>query len=198
MLFDPYHCFTPQDFVFKIARSQLELEGYWALRRAIFCEEQAIFHDSDRDTVDDRAIPIVCESLLAAMGGTPLAVVDRLWTPSLPASVEIWDGMTAASRAYGVPIVGGHTTVTGSGNAFLAAAVLGKARKLITSFDARPNHDLLMAAVITLPIKSSSRLEAIKSKPYQELPNASQQILGKCIRPNTKIRCHCRWVACWW
>jgi uncharacterized protein len=82
---------------------------------------------------------------VAAMGGRPIAVVDVLWTPSLPKSAEIWDGMAAASRAYGVPIVGGHTSVTGSGNAYLAAAVLGKARKLITSFDAQPDHELLMA-----------------------------------------------------
>src|ERR1700732_697930 len=31
-----------------------------------------------------------------------------LWTPRLADSAEIWDGMVAASRAYEVPIVGGH------------------------------------------------------------------------------------------
>jgi hypothetical protein len=67
MLFDSYHCFTPQDFVFKIARSELELIGYWELRRTIFCEEQKIFRDSDRDAVDERAIPIVCQSVIAGM-----------------------------------------------------------------------------------------------------------------------------------
>src|SRR5260370_18436871 len=75
MLFDTYHCFTPQDFVFKIAQTQLELEGYWALRRAIFCQEQGIFHESDRDTVDERAIPIVCESLVAGMEDLVVGVV---------------------------------------------------------------------------------------------------------------------------
>ena len=82
---------------------------------------------------------------IAAMGGRSLAVVDVLWTPSLSDSAEVWDGMAAASKAYGVPLVGGHTTITGGGNAFLAAAVLGKAHKLITSFEARSNDDLLMA-----------------------------------------------------
>ncbi len=81
---------------------------------------------------------------VAAMGGRPLAIVDVLWTPNLPESANIWDGMAAACRAYDVPIVGGHTTVTGTGSVFLAAAVLGRARKLITSFDARPADDLLM------------------------------------------------------
>jgi AIR synthase-related protein len=82
---------------------------------------------------------------IAAMGGRPIAVVDVLWTPSLEHSSTIWEGMGAASRAYGVPIVGGHTTITKSGAAFLAAAVIGRAEKLLTSFDARPGHDLLMA-----------------------------------------------------
>jgi AIR synthase-related protein len=82
---------------------------------------------------------------VAAMGGRPLAIVDVLWTPGLDRSAPIWEGMTAASRAYGVPVVGGHTTVHEAEAAFLAAAVLGKARKLMTSFEARPGDDLLVA-----------------------------------------------------
>jgi AIR synthase-related protein len=82
---------------------------------------------------------------VAAMGGWSLAVVDVLWTPGLECSTEIWEGMSAASRKYGVPIVGGHTTVTKNGSSFLAAAVLGKAKSLITSFDAQPGDDLLVA-----------------------------------------------------
>ena len=58
MVFDPFNRFTPQDFVFKIARTQEEIEGFWALRRAIFCEEQKIFRVTDRDEVDATAIPI--------------------------------------------------------------------------------------------------------------------------------------------
>jgi uncharacterized protein len=82
---------------------------------------------------------------IAAMGGRPLAVVDVLWTPDLEASAPIWEGITAASRAYQVPIVGGHTTLTKASSVHLAAAVLGKARRLITSFEARAGDDLLMA-----------------------------------------------------
>ena len=43
MLFDTYHHFTPQDFIFRIAETPEALEGYWSLRRAIFCDEQGIF-----------------------------------------------------------------------------------------------------------------------------------------------------------
>ena len=82
---------------------------------------------------------------IAAMGGRPLAIVDILWTPGLEQGAAIWEGITAASQAYGVPVVGGHTTITRSGTSFLAAAVLGRANQLITSFDARPGDTLLMA-----------------------------------------------------
>jgi len=82
---------------------------------------------------------------VAAMGGRPLAIVDVLWTPDRTHSAAIWEGMSAASSAYGVPIVGGHTTTHQSKSPYLAAAVLGKARKLITSFDAQPGDDLLVA-----------------------------------------------------
>jgi hypothetical protein len=83
---------------------------------------------------------------VAAMGGKPIAVVDVLWTAGLERSSQVWQGMAAASRKYGVPIVGGHTTITGAGSSsYLAAAVLGRAEHLITSFDARPSDELVMA-----------------------------------------------------
>ncbi len=75
MIFDPFHQFAPQDFIFKIARSQDELAGYWELRRAIFCDEQGIFSGTDRDAIDGDAIPIICESLIAGMGDAVVGVV---------------------------------------------------------------------------------------------------------------------------
>jgi hypothetical protein len=67
MLFDSFQEFTPQDFIFKIARTDEDLSGYWALRKAIFCEEQKVFQVSDRDEHDEHAIPIVCTTLIAGM-----------------------------------------------------------------------------------------------------------------------------------
>ncbi len=85
---------------------------------------------------------------ISAMGGRPVALADILWSPSDEISSQIWQGMQAAARAYGVPIVGGHTTHTGfaSGNAALGAAVIGHAGdRLITSFDAKPGDHLVIA-----------------------------------------------------
>lgn len=75
MIFDPFQPSLPPDFAFKIARSSEEMNGYWELRRAIFCEEQRVFTESDRDDVDERAIPIVCETLIAGMEDSVVGVV---------------------------------------------------------------------------------------------------------------------------
>jgi AIR synthase-related protein len=82
---------------------------------------------------------------VAAMGGRPMAIVDVLWTPSLDQSGQIWEGLGTASKAYDVPIVGGHTTVARGNSPFLAAAVLGKANRLMTSFEATAGDDLVVA-----------------------------------------------------
>jgi uncharacterized protein len=79
-----------------------------------------------------------------AMGGRPVAVVDALWSGNANEAHDVLAGMAAASKAYGVPIVGGHSNVRSDG-AQLAVAIVGRARKLLTSFDARPGDALLMA-----------------------------------------------------
>jgi AIR synthase-related protein len=82
---------------------------------------------------------------IAAMGGRPLAVVDALWADGADGAEPVLSGMRAASERFGVPIVGGHTNLrTGRGQ--LAVAILGRARRLMTSFDARPG-DRLIAAI---------------------------------------------------
>jgi len=80
---------------------------------------------------------------VAAMGGWPIAVVDAIWSKTPGESQAIWEGIHAASKAYGVPIVGGHTNCH-SPYPGLAAAILGRADRLITSFDARPGDALLV------------------------------------------------------
>jgi AIR synthase-related protein len=83
---------------------------------------------------------------ICAMGGRPVAVVNVIWTPDYGASNELWDGMKTAANDYGVPIVGGHTTITPNAETvYLAAAIVGKAGSLLTSFDAKPRDALLLA-----------------------------------------------------
>ncbi|MBA5805210.1 sll0787 family AIR synthase-like protein [Rhizobium changzhiense] len=82
---------------------------------------------------------------VVAMGGRPIAVVDAVWADGEAGATPVLDGMRAASSAFGVPIVGGHTNIR-SERGQLSVAILGRARRLLTSFDARPG-DVLVAAI---------------------------------------------------
>jgi AIR synthase-related protein len=82
---------------------------------------------------------------IVAMGGRPIAVVDAVWANGEAGATPVLEGMRAASSAFGVPIVGGHTNIrTERGQ--LSVAILGRAKTLLTSFDARPG-DVLVAAI---------------------------------------------------
>ena len=81
---------------------------------------------------------------VAAMGGRPVALVDAIWSDGEANAAALLDGLKAASRAFGVPVVGGHTNVRSCQQQF-AVAILGRARVLLTSFDAQPGDKLIAA-----------------------------------------------------
>jgi uncharacterized protein len=80
---------------------------------------------------------------IAAMGGRPIAVVDALWSQGQAGADPVLKGMAAASAAYGVPIVGGHSN-NRAAHGQLAVAVLGRAKALLSSFKARAGQHLVM------------------------------------------------------
>ncbi|MGO6719979.1 sll0787 family AIR synthase-like protein [Rhizobium ruizarguesonis] len=82
---------------------------------------------------------------VVAMGGRPIAVVDAVWANGEAGATPVLEGMRAASSAFGVPIVGGHTNIR-SERGQLSVAILGRAKTLLTSFDAKPG-DVLVAAI---------------------------------------------------
>ena len=102
-----------------------------------------IFVDTDPWFAGWSAI-MVNVSDIYAMGGKAIAVVDTLWSDRLD-NKALWAGMKAASEAYNVPIVGGHTNCHSPYKA-LSVAILGRAKQLISSFKAQPG-DLLLVAV---------------------------------------------------
>jgi uncharacterized protein len=69
-------------------------------------------------------------------------VVDALYAGTAAAAEPILAGMADAAARLNVPLVGGHTNLHSPYPA-LAAAILGRARRLLTSFDARPGDDLV-------------------------------------------------------
>ncbi|TCR67881.1 sll0787 family AIR synthase-like protein [Rhizobium sp. BK376] len=82
---------------------------------------------------------------VVAMGGRPIAVVDAVWSNGEAGAAPVLEGMRAAARTFGVPIVGGHTNIR-TDRSQLSVAILGRAKKLLTSFDAKPG-DVLVAAL---------------------------------------------------
>ncbi|MCP1197555.1 sll0787 family AIR synthase-like protein [Acetobacter senegalensis] len=81
---------------------------------------------------------------IAAMGGRPMAVVDALWSDTSEVAGSILSGLQDGARTYGVPVVGGHTNMRSTHNS-LSVAILGRARHLLTSFDAQPGEVLIAA-----------------------------------------------------
>lgn len=82
---------------------------------------------------------------IAAMGGYPLAVVNALWSAGEEKAKLLLSGMAAASAAYAVPIVGGHTNLR-SAQTQLAVSIYGRAQALLSSFAARPEQ-IIVAAI---------------------------------------------------
>lgn len=80
-----------------------------------------------------------------AMGGLPIAVVDTIWSGSAAKTQLIWDGLMAASQAFNVPIVGGHSNGHSPYDA-LSVAILGRASHLLTSFTAQAGDVLVLVA----------------------------------------------------
>ncbi len=85
MILEPFSEYRPRDFIFKIAASPDELDGYHTLRRAVFCEEQQVFEHGDHDRIDDHALPLICATLIAGMVDEVVGAVriderePRLW-----------------------------------------------------------------------------------------------------------------------
>jgi AIR synthase-related protein len=81
---------------------------------------------------------------VAAMGGRAIAVVDAVWSAGATQAEPIVAGLAEASARYGVPVIGGHTNTRATVN-LLSVAILGRAKLLLTSFDAKPGETIIAA-----------------------------------------------------
>lgn len=81
---------------------------------------------------------------ILAMGGRPTAVVNALWARNEEKAAPILAGMRAASEAYGVPIVGGHSNFSANQEQ-LSVSILGHANKILSSFEAQAGDHLMIA-----------------------------------------------------
>lgn len=77
-----------------------------------------------------------------AMGGRPVAIVDVIISTDDESTSEILRGIRDNASRYGVPVVGGHISEDAPA-ASLAVFILGRAKKLLSSFNARGGDELV-------------------------------------------------------
>jgi putative N-acetyltransferase (TIGR04045 family) len=80
---------------------------------------------------------------LAAMGATPVGLLDALAARDRSFASRVLTGLRRASQAYDVPILGGHTQL--GVPAALSVTALGRATKPIPGGGGRPGHRLRLA-----------------------------------------------------
>jgi putative N-acetyltransferase (TIGR04045 family) len=81
---------------------------------------------------------------LAAMGATPLGLLDALGARDAAAAARILDGLRAACAAYAVPLLGGHTQL--GVPAALSVTALGRAAAPVPGGGGRPGHEVRLTA----------------------------------------------------
>jgi hypothetical protein len=82
-----------------------------------------------------------------AMGGRPVALVDVLFSRDGESAGEVLRGIRDNAERYGVPVVGGHTTLDAESGS-LSVFILGRAERLLSGFNAQPGDDILLAAAL--------------------------------------------------
>lgn len=92
-MFDPVPTYRPSHFRIKFATSAWERAGTAALRRQVFCHEQAVFAGDDRDAIDAHALPICA---LSTLGGDPDAVVGTVRIHEVAGKPGEWWGSRLA------------------------------------------------------------------------------------------------------
>jgi hypothetical protein len=83
---------------------------------------------------------------ITAMGGRAAAVVNAYWHHDTAAADQLLAGIRAACQAYGVHLVGGHTSQGPEHPTALAVAITGWARCLLSTLHVRPGQCLAMVA----------------------------------------------------
>jgi putative methanogenesis marker protein 2 len=124
-----------------------------------------------------------------AMGGTPVAMVNVL-SAQKDEIIPVMQGIETACEKFCVPMVGGH--VHPDTHTSVAVSILGKAQKVMTSFDAHPGEKVILALDLegrqykdflnwdSTSMKSSEavlyRLEALTIIAHKELATSCKDI----------------------
>lgn len=82
---------------------------------------------------------------ITAMGGRATAVVNAYWHHESEAAQQILAGIRAACEAYGLLLVGGHTSLAAGNPTALAVAITGIAHNLLSTLHVAPGQVIAMA-----------------------------------------------------
>ncbi|MDH7597717.1 MAG: methanogenesis marker 2 protein [Methanothrix sp.] len=121
---------------------------------------------------------------IAAMGGTPIAMVDVLSVNSPKLADAVLRGVERGIEKFGVPIVGGHLHPDTPYSA-LDVAILGKARKdgVILSSTAEPGDSVVIAVDLEGKVHPSFRINfdstSHKDRETLALQISSMRVLGE-------------------
>ncbi len=77
---------------------------------------------------------------LAAMGAAPVGLLDAVAARNADAAARVLSGIRAASEAFGIPVLGGHTQL--GVPAALSITALGRSAAPVPAGGGRPGHDI--------------------------------------------------------
>jgi AIR synthase-related protein len=80
-----------------------------------------------------------------SMGGRPIAIVDVLSSSNNNETKEVLRGISDNARRYKVPVVGGHISQDADCSS-LCVFILGKAKNILSSFNAKEGDDLVFVS----------------------------------------------------
>lgn len=83
---------------------------------------------------------------VAASGGRPLAILDTVVAADAWTAIAVLEGLRATADLYGVPVVGGHTTIAPAPS--LSTFAAGRARRPLAAAHARPGDAVVLVACL--------------------------------------------------
>lgn len=93
------------------------------------------------------AAVVTCLNDIAACGGRPIALLDTVIAPTREVAIAALDGIRIGAERYGVPVVGGHTTIT-PGPAQISSFALGRAKRPLRAANARPGDEVILVTCL--------------------------------------------------
>ena len=93
------------------------------------------------------AAVVTCLNDIAACGGRPIALLDTVVAPTREIATLALDGIRIGAERYGVPVVGGHTTIA-PGRAQISSFALGRARRPLRAANAKAGDEVVLVTCL--------------------------------------------------